>query len=146
LVAHYIASSIWIWALLCTACLLGFLSSRVFPNKFHPFKRAQNYLKVPVSILLLCLALGGLRTALAQPAFTRNDLAWYNDRGSYTLVALIDQPPDRREAATYLHVSARELYDPESMTYRRISGTALVRVSGDSSWQLGDLLRFTASP
>ena len=97
-------------------------------------------------VLLLFAALGGLRYALSQPTWTMQDLPWYNNRGSYALVALVDKPPDRRENATYLHISTRELYDPASMTYRRVSGSALVRLSGGAHWQLGDLLRFTASP
>jgi competence protein ComEC len=146
LLAHYITGSIWLWAVCCFCCLILIIISRIYSRKFIVMKRLQNLLHVSPSVLLLFISLGGLRTALAQPVWSIGNLAWYNDRGSYTLVTLVDQIPDRREDATYLHVSARELYNPGTMTYRRIQGVALVRVDAGAPWQLGDLLRFSASP
>jgi len=97
-------------------------------------------------VLLAALAAGGLRYALAQPTFTPQDLAWYNDRGEFQITAVVTKTSDHRSDATYLTLSARELYDPVSQQFRRISGTFLARTGVNAAWQLGDELQFIAKP
>jgi competence protein ComEC len=138
--------SVWIWAGICLAV---FLTAILFSQKLlhYPiYKKWSDQLKVYPAVLLLAFCLGGLRVTLSIPHFSDNNLAWYNDRGSLTLVGVIDEPADRREDATYYHISVSELYDPETLTYRRLSGQALVRMDANAAWKLGDELRFTANP
>lgn len=146
LLSHYATSALWVWSILSGAGLILLLLLQRIPQQPRWLKTIQESLRVGAPLLFLCLALGGLRYTLELPHWTENDLAWYNDRGSYTLVAVVDETPDRREDVTYLHLAARELYDPATMSYHRIDGKALLRLSAGASWQLGDLLRFTASP
>jgi competence protein ComEC len=146
LMAHYIAAPLWIWGAGCVLVAVGIFIAKILHFQSFTFQKVRQTLHIPLSILCLVFVLGGLRTVLAKPVFSQNVLAWYNDRGSFTLVAVVDQPSDHRETATYLHVKARELYDSSSMIYRRIQGVALIRVDASSPWQLGDLLHFTASP
>jgi len=138
--------SIWIWAGLCLAV---FVAAVLFTRKllqFSFYRKWSEQLKVYPVVLLLALCLGGLRVTISNPHFTENNLAWYNDRGSLTLVGVVDEPADRREDATYYHIKVSELYDPETLTYRRLSGQALVRMNANAAWELGDELRFTAKP
>ena len=146
LIASLLPVHLWLWVVFCACFLASAILGKIFAGKSVFCQRFYRLTHVSLPVLLLFLALGGLRYDLAHLTRTEQDLAWYNDRGSYTLVTVVDQNPDRREEATYLHVQARELYDPTTMTYRRIHGSALVRLEANSPWQLGDLLRFNASP
>ena len=137
---------LWVWICLCTGFLVAIIIGRKYYAKLWLFHAQPGLFAVWPVILLLFLCLGGLRHTLAQPHWSEADLAWYNDRGSYLLTAVVSEPPDEREYATYLHVTARELYDPETLTYRRIQGEALLSTAPGSEWQLGDVLRFTAAP
>ena len=146
LVGTYVPFSAWIWGSLC----LSFCLLELFLYKLHIqpplIEKSTRYLRVSPLVLLVCFCLGGFRYVLTIPRWTQGDLAWYNGRGRVTLTAVVDEPPDRREDAVYYHVQARELYNAETMTYRRISGDALVRMNAGTDWQLGDLLRFSANP
>ena len=146
LLASLLPISLWLWVVFCACFLAWAIPCRIYARKSALLGRIYRLIRVSLPVLLFFLALGGLRYNLEFSARTEQDLAWYNERGSYTLVAVVDKSPDRREDATYLHVQARELYDPASMTYKRIHGSALVRLEANSAWQLGDLLRFNASP
>lgn len=138
--------SVWIWAGLCLAVFAAAVLFTQKLLKFSCYRKWSEQLKVYPVVLLLALCLGGLRVTISNPHFTENNLAWYNNRGSLTLVGVVDGPADRREDATYYHIKVIELYDPETLTYRRLSGQALVRMDANAAWELGDELRFTATP
>lgn len=146
LLGKWIQSPLWIWGMLCGSLIIILLVFRKPISRWQLTQKTQKALRVTPAVLLLFLALGGLRYSVSRPAWSEQDLAWYNDRGQFTLVAVVDRSPDIREDATYLHVSARELYDPATMTYSRIKGEALIRTTAGSYRHLGDLLRLTASP
>jgi competence protein ComEC len=146
LFASLFPGPVWVWGILCLCLLVWIILSTILTKNSFLLQRIYHALKVSLPVLLFFLALGGMRYAWARPAWTDQNLAWYNDHGSYTLVAVIDKSPDRREDAVYFHVQIRELYDSSAMTYKRISGSALVRMDANSPWQLGDLLRFSAGP
>jgi competence protein ComEC len=146
LIAYLLPLSLWIWVGLLLVGIIFAILTRINSGFALPLRKIERFLHLSPEILLLFLCLGGTRYTLSLPHWTMQDLAWYNERGSFTLVAVVDKPPDRRDNAVYLHVKSRELYDPTSMTYLRVSGDALVRMNKDATWQLGDLLRFTASP
>jgi competence protein ComEC len=136
----------WIWALAAALAVgLNWLL-----KKKHWFERfinwSKSYLFVSPSLLFILLFVGGLRYSIDQKNWTPADLAWYNERGTYELVAVVDQSPDIRDSYTNLHVAVREIYDPASMTFTRISGSALIRLQGRPNYQLGDLLRMSATP
>jgi len=105
---------------------------------------------LPPGVLLLFLALGALRLLSSLPNLDDSDLAYYNDKGTYTLIAVVSAPPDRREDAVYLEVRALEIEDPlatePSRVLRSIRGKARARLAPGADWAYGDLLRFTAEP
>ncbi len=112
----------------------------------HFSNKAKSILFVSPSLLAILIFLGGLRYAINQNPWTPADLAWYNDHGTYELVAVIDKSPDIREGYTNLHVEVHELYDPASMTFSKVHGAALIRVQGVPDYELGDLIRLSAAP
>ena len=146
LIASLLPISIWVWVIFGFLGIAFFILSRIFSGWPLSFRKIEKALHLSPAVLLIFLCLGGCRYVLSLPHWTPHDLAWYNDRGSYTFVGVVDAPPDRRENAVYLRVKVRELYAPASMTYLRVTGTAQVRLDKSADWQLGDLLRFTASP
>lgn len=135
-----------VWFGLSFSLLLVTIIGRKSFGQRWLFKNEAKVLHAWPVILLLFLTLGGLRYSLQQPHWREFDLAWYNDRGAYTLTAVVAQTPDVREEVTYLTVSVRELYDPAAMIFIRVNGKALIRVAPGSDWQLGDVLRFSAAP
>jgi competence protein ComEC len=141
-----VALPLWVWISLCAGLLVAVIIGRKYYRRLWLFTTQPGLFAIWPVILLLSLFLGGLRNTLAQPRWTENDLAWYNDHGTYLITAVVSEPPDERETATYLHITAREIYDPATLTYRRISGEALVYTAPGSDWQLGDVLRFSAAP
>jgi len=137
---------LWVWTALAAVLLAVTIIGRKYYRRLWLFRSKPGLFAVWPAILLLSILLGGLRYTLALPRWIENNLAWYNDSGTYLITAVVSEPPDVRETAIYLHVSAREIYDPVTLTYRRISGEALVYTAPGSGWQLGDVLRFSASP
>ena len=146
LLGRYAACPLWVWGSASFLMLLAAIIGRKYYERLPFLQRSLKTLRVSPVVLLLIVALGGLRYTLNQPVWGIKDLAWYNERGKFTFTAVVDRTPDRREDAVYLHVAARELYDPTSMTFVRIKGAALMRLNADAQWQLGDLIRFTAAP
>jgi competence protein ComEC len=146
LCGSWLTLPLWAWAGLSLLLLALTIFGRKYYRRLWLFRASGDLLRVWPVVLILFVALGGLRFELAQPRFTPADLAWYNDRGNFILTAVVDKSPDRRESATYLHVSARELYDPAAMTFTRVQGAALVKTAANADIQLGDVLRFAASP
>lgn len=136
----------WVWALAAALAvgLSWLLKKNLWFARF--ISRSKSLLFVSPSLLFILLFVGGLRYSIDQITWTTADLAWYNDRGTYELVGVVDKSPDVRESYTNLHISVREIYDPTSMTFTRVSGSALVRLQGTSTYQLGDLLRMSAAP
>ncbi len=138
------------WWLIAAAGVLAVLAERIFFKSNPILNKARTALRFPSGLLLVLLALGGLRYLAGQAEASPNTLAYYNDRGSYTITAHVSAPPDRREDAVYLELSAIELEDPRAtdplLAVRRIKGKARARFVAGTDWQVGDVLRFTAEP
>ncbi|NMC84019.1 MAG: ComEC family competence protein [Anaerolineaceae bacterium] len=142
--ASLLALSPLLWGVGAILFALIAILSRKY--SFLAFPPARRHWLLSAWVLLAALAAGGLRYALAQPTFTPQDLAWYNDRGEFQITAVVTKTSDHRSDATYLTLSARELYDPVSQQFHRISGTFLARTGVNAAWQLGDELQFIAKP
>jgi competence protein ComEC len=97
--------------------------------------------------LCLCLAVGGLgmahHSAAVQP-FSPAQLPFYNDRGTVILEGVISAPPERRENAARLIVSAHSL--TQRGERHSISGTALVYAERYGDYRYGDLIRVRGAP
>jgi len=87
---------------------------------------------------------------LSLPRVDATRLAWYNDRGEYTLVGTISAPPDVRTDYVRYEITISELTDPLALDLaaatRPIIGKALVTMPRWNQWQYGDQLLFIGSP
>ncbi len=138
------------WVLVAAAGVL-FLLAEHFLLKSNPIlNKARAALHFPVGLLLVLLALGGLRYLAGVPSVSPDSLAFYNDRGTYTITARVSAPPDRREDAVYLELTAIEIEDPLAVdplqAVKRIEGKARARFVAGTDWRMGDVLRFNADP
>ncbi|MHB0858906.1 MAG: DNA internalization-related competence protein ComEC/Rec2 [Anaerolineae bacterium] len=94
-------------------------------------------------ILLLAMALGGLRFVLAQPPEDAQTLARYNGQGIVTLEGWIAGEPSERATSTQLEISADSLVLDDG-TVTPVRGKALVTVGRYPAYAYGDRLRIKA--
>ncbi len=138
-----------VWWACASFGAIGLLAERTFLKSNRTLDSLRAELRLPVSLLLLALALGGLRYQARQPEINENTLAYYNDSGTYTITARISAPPDRRADAVYLVLSASEIEDPRAtdpaLAVRRVDGKLRARFAADAAWLIGDVLRFEAA-
>jgi competence protein ComEC len=123
------------------AVLLAWLEARFLRQP--RLLRWRRFARIPLALLLAALGLGGLRMALARPAFTPADLAYYNDHSELTLRASIAGLPEERTSGlrVRLAVTAQVAADG-SLT--PLAGLALATLPPDQDWRYGDCLEITA--
>ena len=139
-----------VWIILGSVFLtLGLVDRPLFLH-FSWWKRLRILLPISPGIILLFLSLGGVRFLSSIPIFTNSDLAFYNDRGVFNITARVSAPPDQRQNAVYLQVSAMEIEDrfasDISSSVKHVDGLILLRLPAGADWQYGDLLTFTGKP
>lgn len=102
------------------------------------------------SLLLILLALGGIRYQTRQLVVSENALAFYNDRGTFTITGRISTPPDQREDAVYIDLNAIEIEDPlatnPALVTHAVKGIVRVRFSAGANYRIGDVMRITGNP
>ena len=148
--SQYFGLPVYFWtALLGMGILLVLIERFVFHTKAS-WKKLRSVIPLYPGLLLIALAIGGLRFHGGQKPITSNSLAYYNDRGTYTITARIFDPPDKREDAVYLDLTVIEIEDPLASdpqdTIRVITGKLRVRMAASTDYQIGDVLRFTGAP
>jgi len=150
LLAGSFAPPWWVFAPAAATGVLLILAGRFLPVSAPLFRKARSRLHFPAGLLFVFLALGGLRYQAGELKVSADTLAHYNDSGVYTITARVSAPPDRREDAVYLELTALELEDPRAadplLAVKRVSGKARARFAPGASWQVGDVLRFSAEP
>lgn len=98
--------------------------------------------RVPLWLLLLVFALGGLRYQQAVPVISPEHVAWYNDSlAEFAVEGLVIAPPDMRDNATYLRLQVRSLQPENGPQLPPVEGKLLVVVYEPGFWQYGDVLR-----
>jgi competence protein ComEC len=112
--------------------------------------REDERFRMPL-VFAAVLGLGGARYQLAQPAYTRNFLATYNDIGEVTLEGVIWDAPDVRESRSNLRVRVETLLLADSDAAIRVSGLVLIyaprfsdsrlNATGAGEFQYGDRVR-----
>ncbi len=95
---------------------------------------------IPLCLVPLLLALGGLRYQLAQPDL--HDpvfIAFYNDQETYFVIeGILVEPPDERDTYTNLRVAVKELHTEDEVLSHPVSGLLLAKVQPGSEWRYGD--------
>ncbi|TLN00134.1 DUF4131 domain-containing protein, partial [bacterium] len=144
LAARWPASPVALWAGM-TACgvLLAWLEARFVRQPL--LLRWRRFARIPFALLLAAVGLGGLRMALARPAFTTADLAFYNDRSEMTLRASIASLPEERASGLRMRVAVTAQVNADS-GLTPLTGLALVTLPPGEDWRYGDCLEITARP
>ena len=139
-----------VWLIVCAMGILTLLGERFLWRSVSRWRKVRLIVPVYPGLLLLLLGLGGVRYLAGQPITSESSLAHYNNRGAYTITAVVSSPPDYRENAVYVDVSAIEIEDPRASdplaVTRKISGSARVRFPASAEYRVGEVLRFTAEP
>lgn len=139
-----------VWTVIFGLGIILVLVERFLFYTTASWKKLRSVIPLYPGLLLIALAIGGLRFHYGQKPITSNSLAYYNDRGTYTITARIFDPPDKREDAVYLDLSVIEIEDPLASeplgATRAITGKLRVRMTTSADYQIGDVLRFTGAP
>ncbi|HZW02292.1 MAG TPA: ComEC family competence protein, partial [Anaerolineaceae bacterium] len=120
----------------------------IFEGRFFPQPRyagARRFFRLPLALLPAVVLLGAGRMALAQPAFTPADLAFYNGRGEAVLTGTVAAVPDRRDRSTQVRVAVDSIAF-EGAAPIPVRGQALLRLPGGSGLAYGDRVQVTGSP
>lgn len=102
-------------------------------------------LAVAPGLLLLALALGGLRWQAAQPVFTPRQLAWYNDGPALTLTGVVNAPPDVRADEVRLRLRVETLA-VNGQWVQGARGSLLAVLPAGRAWRYGDLVQLSGDP
>ncbi len=137
------------WAVAAAGCV-GFLILEFTKLKTtFVWAKLRSWIPIPLGLIPLLFTLGGLRLWAALPQNDPSRLAYFNDRGTYILTGVISAPPDRREDAVYLEITASEIVDPTEndplKAVKKVHGKARVRLPSTTVWEFGDVLRFNAN-
>lgn len=139
----------WVWlagAFTCfgTLVLAWRLPRRlVITHYLRKWTRANQ--RLPAVLLLATFCLGGWRYASTRLQVTPSHAAYYNERGTVQLVGTIINPPDDRDAFTYLTLQVEELEllgeTGQTVSPEDIQGKVLLQVPPGSDWAFGYRLR-----
>lgn len=140
----------WGWLTAAGASLALALAERFVPPLRDWRDIRLRFCPLPIGAVLVALALGGLRLALAQPVFTPADLAWYNDRGTAVITATVTAPPKlgQRSATLTLAASQISLLDGDGNPVETlpVHGTLAAYLPPGSDYRYGDRLELTGKP
>jgi competence protein ComEC len=95
-------------------------------------------------IILLALIMGGLRYQLTLPGPSEQALAQFNDRGRASLIGIVAEEPDRRDAFTDLRIDVTKIQ--HAGEWQDTRGRALVQAPGDSPARYGDRIQVDGEP
>lgn len=122
--------------------LAAFIERRIHDPRYTA---ARRFFRLPLALLPAAVLLGAGRMALAQPAFTPADLAFYNGRGEAVMEGAVAAAPDRRDRATQVRVAVDTItFEGEAAI--PVSGLALLRLPGGYDLAYGDRVQVTGSP
>lgn len=140
----------WAWAGLGGASSLSVIFNRFLEGRFNGWQRISHFFAFPPALLLVLMCAGAGRYIIATPPVNDSDLAWYNDKGLYSLVGTISSPPDIQGDQIRYRIDFAEITNPNekdlSASINRITGAALVTMPRWQQWQYGDRLQLIGAP
>lgn len=141
---------VYFWTAIFGLGIILVLIERFFFHTTSSWKKLRSVIPLYPGLLFIALAIGGLRLHGNQTPISSNSLAYYNDRGAYTITARLTDPPDQREDAVYLDLDVIEIEDPRASdpldAIRAIKGKVRVRMPANADYGIGDVLRFSGAP
>ena len=108
------------------------------------YRQWRQVCPLPLGVVLAFFFIGLIRYP-AMPQWTPQDLAYYNDAGSVTLVAHIAAMPEEDGRTTRVLLEMEQLI-PSNGIPQPLHGQVLADLSGSTAWQYGDQLRITGNP
>ncbi len=135
-----------IWILIISGMLLaasGIFERRLL-NRFQTYRRINRVLRIPVCLLIVMFLGGVARGEAARPVFQADDLAFYNNRGEITILAMASQPVENHDKSTLLTVTSRLMKVGDSPAV--VTGDAIVLLPAGSRYEYGDLLEISGIP
>ncbi len=98
-------------------------------------------------LIAASFSLGAARQAVALPVLDAPDfIARYNDETArYTVLGILDSPPDVRDTYTLLRISAREIRPANGFRHLPVRGTLLARIERGGDWEYGDRIAVTGA-
>jgi competence protein ComEC len=143
--AYQLAWGLAAWLALAGLALLWLFLRRLpqrWPRFSPSFGSLPFLIPIPLPTLLLVLALGAARYALAQPRFDSASLASYNDRDrTFILEGVLIQPPDDRDTYTLLRLHIDKLRPISDLLFQPVNGILQARVAASDAWRYGDRLQ-----
>jgi len=105
------------------------------------FFRQKKKLIILTSLSLFVLLGGAFCFQSSLPTVNENCLQFYNDRGTVTIVGMVNADPDVRDKSTRLRLSATEIKMDKGP--QEVEGTALIFVPRYPTYSYGDELLIT---
>ena len=152
----------WTWLLVAAGGLAGagaqFLLKTRLSRPFHPrWILALKLLNLhPAAVppllirqlpllLIAALACGAARYTAARPILAAPGfVANFNDRGQrFSVTGMLAEPPDVRDAFTYLKVDVNEIRPADGFRHAPVNGLLLARVDPGGDWRYGDFVVVT---
>ena len=135
-----------IQSLIITGVLLaaaGILEGRLF-SRLALYRRVNRLLRVPVCLLIAAFLGGMARGEAARPVYQPDDLAYYNNQGEVTILAVASQPVENHDKSTLLTVTSRLMKVEDSPAV--VTGDAILLLPAGSRYEYGDLLEVSGKP
>ncbi|MBN2258263.1 MAG: ComEC/Rec2 family competence protein [Anaerolineaceae bacterium] len=122
---------------------LMLLITRRWPGVFWLIRKSHR-LGLPPILLILSFIIGLVRMQAACLPLSEGHLAWYNEKGVVTIIGVITDYPDRRNASQLITVKTHSLSLglPPSIS-RPIMGKVIVTTGITTAWEYGDEIRLT---
>lgn len=95
--------------------------------------------------LALAMIFGGGRLALAEPHITPQHIAFYNDRGFFTIRGKIAAEPDVRDTTVNYRIATESITGDDSMS-QPVHGLMLVKAARYPEFHFGDTVDIRARP
>jgi competence protein ComEC len=126
-------------AALCVACLFEKRLLRSFPT----YKSLRKTLPIPVCLLVAAFLGGIVRGETGRPGFQPGDLAYYNDQGQVTILAVASQPVENHDKSTLLTVTSRLMKVNDEPV--AVTGDAILLLPAGIRYEYGDLLEVSGN-
>jgi len=120
--------------------LAGFFEKRLL-GRFQTYTGLRKTLPVPVCLLIAAFLGGIIRGGTYRPDFKSDELAFYNDKGKVTILAMASQPVENHDKSTMLTVSSRLMKVDDSPA--AVTGEAVLLLPAGIRYSYGDLLEIT---
>lgn len=125
-----------IWGIACLLCILLLFIELILAKRRKNRFMQPSQLPLPICLILLSLLLGAWRYQAVEPSFTPEDLAYYNDQGSFYIEGIITTDPQRLERSSRFVMTAEQLRLKNGKTIA-VSGKVILQTT-TGEWHYGE--------